>query len=136
MGRSVLRPYTTVLVGDSFVDEFDDVLRGSAGKENSGDADFFEFGDVGFRDDPAEKDGDVGHALLLEQLHELRADRVVRSRENGESNDVDVFLDGGSGDHLGGLAQAGVNDLHSGVAQSASDHFGTAVVTVEARLGD
>jgi hypothetical protein len=79
---ALLRPYTYSLVGDALVDEFHDVLRRSAGKKNSRDADLFEFGDVGFGDDAAEQNGNVGHAFFLKQFHELRADRVVRARKN------------------------------------------------------
>jgi len=47
----------------------------------------------------------------------------VRAGENGKADHVDVFLDGGGGDHLGGLAQAGVDDLHASVAQARAIIF-------------
>lgn len=56
--------------------------------------------------------------------------------EDAEPDDVDVFLDGGRGDHLGGLVEAGVDDFHPGVAESGGDDLGTAVVTIETGLGD
>jgi len=34
------------------------------------------------------------------------------------------------------LAEAGVDDLHAGVAEGAGDDFGATVVAVEAGLGD
>jgi hypothetical protein len=34
------------------------------------------------------------------------------------------------------LPEASIDDLHAGFAESAGDDFGTAVVTVEAGLGD
>jgi hypothetical protein len=123
-------------MGDALVDEVDDVLRGSAGEENFGDAGFFQRGDIGFGNDAADEDGDVLHAFVVEQSHELGAERVVRAGKNGEANYVDVFLNGGGGDHFRGLAEAGVDDFHSGVAEGASDDFGAPVVAVEARLGD
>src|ERR1700719_2550037 len=102
--------------GYAFVDEFDDVLGGGAGEENFGDAGFFHGGDVGFGDDAAYQDDYVVHALGFEESHQLGADGVVRAGKDGEGDDVDVFLNGGGGDHLGGLAQPGVDDFHACVA--------------------
>ena len=58
------------------------------------------------------------------------------SGEDGEADAVDVLLDGGGDDHLGGLTKAGVDYLHSGVAEGAGDDFGAAVVAVEAGFCD
>jgi len=118
------------------VDEVDDVLGGSAGEEDAGDAGLLEGGDVGFGDDAADEDGDIVHAFFVEKFHELRAEGVVRAGEDGETDDVDVFLDGCGGDHLGSLAKAGVDDLHAGIAQGASDDFGAAVMAIQARLSN
>ena len=123
-------------MGDALVNEVDDVLRGGAGEKNLGDAGFFQRGDVSFGNDAADEDGDALHAFVVEQGHELGAERVVRAGKNGEADHVDVFLDGGGGDHLRGLAEAGVDDFHSGVAEGAGDYFCAAVVAVEAGLGD
>src|SRR5216684_4249367 len=101
----------------TFADEVDDVLRGRAGEENFSDTGFLEGGNVCFGDDAADEDGDIGHAFVAEEIHELRADGVVGAREDGEADDVDVFLDGGRGDHFGGLTQARVDDFHAGVAE-------------------
>jgi len=115
---------------DALVDEVDDVLRGSAREKDFGDAGLLEGGDVSFGNDAADEDGDVGHAFVVEELHQLRADGVVRAGKDGETDDVHVFLDGGGGDHLGRLAQAGVDDFHAGVAQGAGDDFRAAVVAI------
>ena len=106
------------------------------GRKISAMPDCFEGGNVGFGNDAADKDGDIVHAFFVEELHELRADGVVGAGEDGEADDVDVFLDGGGGDHLGGLAQAGVDDFHAGVAEGAGDDFGAAVVAIETGFGD
>src|ERR1700722_10143571 len=102
--------------GEAFVDEFDYVLGGGAGEEDFGDAGFFHGGDVGFGDDAAYQDDYVVHAFGFEEGHQLGADGVVGAGEDGEADDVNVFLDGGGGDHLGGLAQAGVDDFHACIA--------------------
>jgi hypothetical protein len=118
------------------VNEIHDVLGGGAGEEDFGDTGFFEGGNVGFGDDAADENGDVAHAFVVEELHELGADGVVRAGEDGEADDVDVFLHGGRGDHFGGLAQAGVNDFHAGITQGTGNYFCAAVVAIQPRLGD
>ena len=100
------------------------------------DAGFFQGGDVGSGNDAADEDGDVVHAFFVEEFHQLRAERVVGAGEDGEPDDVYVFLDGRGGDHLRRLAEAGVDHFHAGVAQGAGDDFGAAVVAIEAGLGD
>src|ERR1700674_2512051 len=64
-------------------DEIHDVLRGSAREEYFGDAGFFQGRDVGFGDDAADEDGDVGHAFVVQKFHELGADGVVCAGEDG-----------------------------------------------------
>ena len=56
--------------------------------------------------------------------------------KNGQADDVHVFLNGCGSNHFRSLSQAGVDDLHAGVAQGARNNFGAAIVTVEAGLGD
>jgi hypothetical protein len=121
---------------DALVDEIHDVLRGSSWEKDSGDAGLFEGGNVGFGNDAADEDGDVVHTLFVEKFHELGADRVVCTGEDGEADHVDVFLDSGGGDHLRGLSQAGVDDLHTGVAEGAGDDFCASVMAVKTRLGN
>ena len=60
----------------------------------------------------------------------------MRAAQDREADDVDVFLHGGGGDHLGRLVQPGVDDFHAGVAQRGGDDFRAAVVAVEAGFGD
>src|ERR1043166_6791799 len=92
--------------GVASANEFNDGLSGSAGKKNLSDAGLLQGGDIGFGNDAADEDGHVVHAFFAQEFHELRADGVVRAGEDGEADDVDVFLDGGGGDHLGGLAES------------------------------
>jgi hypothetical protein len=116
--------------------EFDYVLRGGTGKKYFRDAGLFEGRDVRAWDDTAYQDGYVVHAFFFKEIHELRADGVVGAREDGEADYVNVFLDRGGGDHFRGLAEAGVNYFHAGVAEGAGDDFCAAVVAIEAGLGD
>ena len=60
----------------------------------------------------------------------------MRAGEDGETDDVDVFLDGRGSHLLGGLPETGVDDFHPGVAQGTRDDLGAAIVAVEAGLGD
>ena len=77
------------------MDELDDVLSGSSGEKDFGDAGLLEGGNVGFGDDAADEDSDVVHAFVVEEFHQLRADGVVRPGEDRETDHVDVFLNCG-----------------------------------------
>ena len=72
---------------------------------------------------------------LTDLLHDERRERHVGAGQHREADDVDVLVDGGSGDGLGRLEQAGVDDLAAGVAEDAGDDLDAAVVAVEADLG-
>ena len=56
--------------------------------------------------------------------------------QDRQSDDVDVLLERGGGDHLGRLAKTGVDDLEAFVAQAAREHLRAAIVAIEAGLGD
>ena len=86
---------------------------------------------------PANSSTSSGVDLAVAQrLDDARKQLHVRAGEDAQADDVDVLLQRGLGDHLRRLADAGVDDLHAGVAQRARDDLGPAVVTVEAGLGD
>ena len=118
------------------MDEGDDILRGRAGQEDLRDAGLFHGRNVCFGNDAADENRDVVHTLFAQQGHELRADGVVCAGKDREADNVDVFLDGGGGDHLGGLAEAGVDHLHARIAQGTGDDFGAAVVAIQPWFGD
>ena len=94
-----------------------------------------ELRDIVLGDDPAAEDDDVGGVALLEKLDRPLEERHVRAREHRQAHPVGVLLDGGLHDLLGGLVQAGVDDLHPRVAQGPGDDLGAAVVPVESGLG-
>lgn len=73
--------------------------------------------------------------LFTEQLHDARYDRTVRSGENGQSDDLNVFLQRRAHDHFGSLAQAGVNHFHARIAEGAGNYLDATVVSVEAGFG-
>ena len=64
------------------MDEIHDVLGGGSRKEDFGDAGLLQGRDVGFGDDAADEDGDIAHAFVVEEFHQLGADGVVRAGEN------------------------------------------------------
>src|SRR5947207_12943569 len=94
----------------ALVDEVHDVLCRSSGEEDFSNAGLLQGGDVGFGDDASDKNGDIVHAFLMEESHELGADGVVRPGQDAEAADVDVFVNTGGGDHLRSLTQAGVEE--------------------------
>ena len=79
---------------------------------------------------------DVVAALLLQAVDHPGKQRHVRARHDGQADGVDVLLDAGLDDLVGGLVQARVDDLETRVAQGAGDDFGAPVVAVQAGLGD
>ena len=118
------------------VDPVDDVCRRRSGSEYLGDACLLELGDVRAGDDPAAEHEDVVSPLLLEKLDDLWEQGHVSTREARKSHRIDILLDRGRRDLLRGLVKAGVDDLHPGVAQGASDHLDATIVTIETGLGD
>src|SRR6516164_3310732 len=58
----------------------------------------------------------------------------MRARKNGETDDVDVFLEGSRSNHRRGLPQARIDDFHARIAQRARNYLGAAVVAVQPGL--
>ena len=107
-----------------------------AGREDPGDAQRFEPGDVVVGDDPADQQQHVLAALGLEEVDDARDEHEVGTREQREPEGVGVFLDDRLDDLLGRLVQTGVDDFEARVAQGAGDDLGAAVVPVKTGLGD
>jgi hypothetical protein len=60
----------------------------------------------------------------------------MSTRQEGKAYHLNVFLQGRNGYHLGRLAQSGVDDLHTGIAKSPSNHFRATIMPIEAEFGD
>src|SRR4051794_6514659 len=114
----------------------DDLGGGGPGREDARDAEALELGQVLVGDDPAAEDHDVVDLALAHELGEPREQRHVGAGEHRQAHGVGVLLDDGLDDLLRRLVQAGVDDLHAGVAQRTGHHLGAPVVPVETRLGD
>jgi hypothetical protein len=71
----------------------------------------------------------------VEQFAHAREQSHVRAREDRKADDVDVLLNRGLRDHLGGLMEPRVDHFHPGVTQGRGHHFRAAIVAVQARLG-
>ena len=119
-----------------FLQERDDLRQGRSGAEDARHAHLQQLRHVALRDDPADEDADIFQSRLPEKLQDARHERHVCAAEDAQSEPVRVFVGNGSHDRFGSLPQAGVNDLHSGIAQGAGDDFDAAVVAVEADLGE
>jgi len=87
------------------MNEIDDVLCRCAGQEDLRDSSLLERRNVGFGDDASDEHGHIIHAFVVKQLHQLRADGVVRAGKDGKTDDVDVFLHGSGCNHFGRLPQ-------------------------------
>ena len=102
-------------------DEVDGGFERCAGAEDGGYAVLFEVGDVLLGDGAAEDEEYVLGVGVDEKRVDAGDEGVVCSGEDGETDAVDVLLDGSVDDGLGGLTEAGVDDLHAGVAEGAGD---------------
>ena len=111
-------------------DEVDSGLEGRSGAEDSGDACVPHARLILGRDRATEHEQNVFGVLGEKQGVDTGNDDVVGSGEDGQADAVDVLLDGGGDDHLGRLAQAGVDDFHAGIAEGAGDDLCTAVMAV------
>src|ERR1700730_17528352 len=105
-------------------DEVYNLFERGSGLEYSRDTQLLELGGVLVWNYTSDGDQDVVHALFAQQLHDAGHDRIMGSGEDGQSDDLDVLLQGSVYDHFRGLAKASVNDLHAGVAERTRDHFG------------
>lgn len=112
-----------------------DILGRSSGKENLRDALIFQSGDVLGRNYPTDKDERIIHSIFAEKVDDARAEGLMSPAEDRDTDGINVLLQGCRSDHFRRLSEAGVNDLHSGIAECAGDDLRPAVVAVQARLG-
>ena len=133
-GQAEARSY--FLAGDALRTKFTISCVDVPGRNISAMPACFRAGNIGFRNRPAQQHGHIAHPFLLEQIHQLRCECIVRARKNRQPDHVDIFLHCGGRDHLRRLPQPGVNHFHPGVAQGAGNNLRPAVVAVKPRLGN
>src|SRR5262249_50542484 len=121
---------------DVLADELHDLVHRRPGIEDAGHAGFLHDLKVLLGDDPADQKQDIVHLVLVEQFIHTRYYGVVRAGENRQTDDVHIFLQRRSDDHLRRLAQAGVDDFHAGVAQRTGNHLGTTIMAIKPWFGD
>ncbi len=88
------------------------------------------------RDRSADDDEHVVAPVLAETVEDLGHERHVRAGEDRDPDGVGVLLHGRLDDLLRRLVEAGVDDLHAGVAERPRDDLRAPVVSVETGLGD
>ena len=116
-------------------DVFYNIGRTGARGEKLARAKLFQFPHIAFGDDASTSNQYIVHLFFFHQTENLGEDGHVCAGEYRDANGVHVFLQGGVHHHLRRLAQTGVDDLHTGIAQSGGDDAGAAVVPVEADFG-
>src|SRR3989475_4490797 len=124
------------MLGSPLFDVFHQVCRGGARSEQPPDPLLAQRGAVLRRDDPATRHQHVVASRCDQELLDAWEQGKVGAREDGQADDVDVFLNRGLRDHLGGLVQPRVDDLHTRVAQRGRHDRRPAVVPIQALLGD
>ena len=85
--------------------------------------------------DATDDDDDVAEPGLAQGAHEPGHDQVVGGQRR-DADDVDVFLESELDDDLDRLPRRRVDHFHAGIAAGGSDDPATAVMAVEADLGD
>jgi len=128
--------FLTLPLGEPAADVIDQITRRRAGAKELADTALTKLLHVFSRNDPATRDEYIITSLLSEQVVDTGKERHVRSAQDRQANDVDVFLDRRVGDHLRRLVQAGVDHFHSRIAQRGGNDLRAAVVSIETRLGN
>src|ERR1700726_505217 len=85
-------------------DEVYNLFERGSGVEYSRDAQLLELGGVLVWNYTSDHDQDVVHALFAQQLHNPGHYRTRGAGQDGESDNLDVLLQGGVNDHFRGLA--------------------------------
>jgi hypothetical protein len=116
--------------------EFYDLVHGRTGLENRAHTRPLQAIHILVGDDAAHEHQHVIYLVLLEEVHNARHYGIVRPGKNRQPDHVHIFLQRRVHNHFGSLAQTGVDDFHAGIAQSARNHLGAAIVTIKAGLGD
>jgi len=114
----------------------DGFFDGGAWGEDGFDSSLFEGRDIFFRDDASTEDDDIFCSFFFEPSDDFREDVVVGSGEDGQSDGIDILLDGGVDDLFWGLVQARVDDFEACVPEPSGDDFGSPVVSIESRFSD
>lgn len=126
-----------LFLGDNVpANPLNDLGSGGTGWKDLLHAQRLELLDVIFRNNAAPKDDDVRRLLLLQKLEDIGEQGHVGSGENTQSDAVDVFLNRRTHNHLRGLVESGIDDLHSGITQGAGDDLRSPIMAIEPGLGD
>ena len=121
----------------ALLQEGDDVRQRRAGAEDAGHAHFEQFRDVRFSGMmPPTRTPTCPRPASRSSCEDARHQGHVGAAEEAEAEPVGVLVGDGADDGLGRLPQAGVDDVHAGVAQGAGHDLDAAVVAVEADLGE
>ena len=82
------------------------------------------------------KPGLDGHDRGAKVCDEFGQQRCMGTREDGATDNIDIFFNGSSNNRVNGAAQPGVDHFKTFVTEPACQHLGAAVMAVETRLGD
>ena len=114
----------------------DDCIQGRTRTKNCGDTVRSQLRNVVLRNRTAQNHQDIFRILLSQQRHDPRDQGIVSTGEDAEADTIHVLFDSCMDNTFRRLAQTRVEHFHARIPQGVGDHFGTAVVTVEARFGD
>ena len=78
----------------------------------------------------------VFHALLTNEVDDFREEVRMRTGKDAHRNNINVLIGSRLSNLLRSLAEARVDDLKTGVAQSARNNLGTAIMTIQTGLSN
>lgn len=95
------------------------------------DALLFQRTRIGIGNDSTTKDENVSKIACSEFFHDAGEQREMSTRQQRESDCIDIFLQSGLCNLLRGLVQTRVNDFESMISKGTGNGFCTTVVTVK-----
>src|SRR5216684_3991921 len=119
---------------DEFTQSLDDFLRRRILQKHFADTHFFQGGDILFGHHPASDDNHVFGSLLPKSLEDLGEYRHLHTGQQAYAENVGVLLNRRRDDFIRRPVKAGVNHIHSGIAQRPRDDFYAAVMPIKPYL--
>jgi hypothetical protein len=119
-----------------FTEKIDDFLHRCSWSEYARDAHRLKFRNVTLRNYAANQDTDMTQAGFLQELHDARYKRQVRSTEKAQSEPVCILIVDGSHYSFRRLPKTSVDNCHACVAQGTGHDLDATVVPVEADLSE
>ena len=91
---------------------------------------------IGIGNDATAENQRVTEVPISQLLHHSREESQMRSRQQRQTDCIDIFLKGGFGNLFGRLMQTRVDDLETMITQRSRDGLRAAIVSIQTRFGN